>query len=102
MRYILCWLPFIINLFLIPSDLIFIFTLPIALFIGLIILAIYDSCKMKQLENEGRKNTAEYRKYKQDRDIAFVGMIGGIVSGLKNTKKCIKDISDVDHWNTKI
>lgn len=98
MAYILGWLPFVINLFFIKSDPLAIFFIPISLLIGLLLIYIYDSSKIDKYKKSGNTNSKEYKKLKQDKDIAKAGLLGGLYYGAKSTKDCLKDISDVDRW----
>lgn len=99
MTWILGWAPFVINLFLIPKfDVIGILFISISLLIGLILIYLYDFITVCNYYSKGKGNSEKCKKAEEDMDIAKAGIIGGIYSGLKNTKDCIEDISDVDHW----
>lgn len=97
MAYLLLYGPALINIILIPKigpeAVIFI---PVSLLIGGILYAIYCDVKSSNAKKKGHND--EYRKYKNERDMTYLGIGANLWHMGKSTKDTLKDISDVDHW----
>lgn len=90
--------PVTINILLIPKYVIPILFIPFSLGIGILLIAMLNSIWMGECE----KDSEEYKKYKRDRNTAITSATIGTVSGMRQTRKGLKEISDVDNWHSKV
>lgn len=90
--------PVTINILLIPKYVIPILFIPFSLGLGILLIAMLDSIWMDECE----EGSEEYNKYKRDRDAAITSAAIGTISGIRQTRKGLKEISDVDNWHRKV